>query len=57
MTPKQADKLIAQGSAITVRSREYQETFTAVFIKRDRRSIETSTGGLFDRADLEIITD
>jgi len=55
MTPKQADKIIAEGKTITVRSKFYGEEFSARFIKRDRLSIESEDGGRFDRSDLEII--
>lgn len=54
MTPKQADKIIAAGAPVTVRHVS-GETFTKVFTARDRRGIESSDGGKFERADLEIV--
>jgi len=55
MTPKQADKVIKAGLPVTVHNAKYQETFTAVFVRRDRWTIETATGGRFHRDELEII--
>lgn len=57
MTPKQADKIIATGKPVTVTARHFKETFTAIFVRRDRRSIESADGGKFDRADLEIVSE
>jgi len=53
MTTKQADKLIAAHGAVTVKSKAYGETFTALFIKRDRHNIYTMSG-VFDRSDLDL---
>ena len=55
MTPKQADKLIASGQPVTVHNSDYDETFTATFVSRDRYSITSDTGGIFDRSDLEVV--
>jgi hypothetical protein len=55
MTPRQADQLIKSGKPVTVHGAQFNETFTATFIKRDRYSIYTSTGGIFDRGDLVIV--
>lgn len=56
MTPKQADHLIASEAYVTVKDR-YGDLFAARFIKRDRRTIETSAGRLFEYRDLEVISD
>jgi hypothetical protein len=56
MTPRQADQIIKKGEPVTVRSLTYNETFTAVFISRDRWNIRTADG-LYDRGDLEIVED
>ncbi len=55
MTPRQADAIIKKGKPVTVYGRNFNETFVATFIRRDRYSIYTNTGGVFDRGDLDII--
>ena len=55
MTPKQADKLIKAGLPVTVVCAKTREIFTATFVSRDRRCIETSTGGKFHRDELEVV--
>ena len=55
MTPRQADKLIADGARVTLRSRAFDETFSATPARRDRRNLYTVEGGCFDRADLEVV--
>ena len=52
MTPKQADQIIKNNKPVTVHNPVYNETFTALFVKRDRFSIYTNTGGVFERGDL-----
>ncbi len=54
MTPRQADKVIASGKPTMVKD-AYGDRWSAVFTKRDRRNIETADGGLFDRAELQIV--
>ena len=54
MTPKQADILITAGAPVTVRSKQYQQTATLLFISRDRHSIRCANGGVYDRADLSV---
>lgn len=49
MTPRQADKIIKAGKPVTVTNAKYGETFTAIFIKRDRTCIESADGGKFHR--------
>ena len=56
MTPKQADKAIETGKEITVHNPHYNETFTKLFIRRDRWNIYSADGGTFDRGDLNIVT-
>ena len=56
MTPRQADRIIKNGQPVTVRNEWFGETFTATFIRRDRRSIYCADGGVYDRADLTILT-
>lgn len=57
MNTKLADKIIAQGKPVTVHNARFQETFTALFVSRDRYSIYTSDGRVFDRGELELVTD
>ena len=57
MTPRQADKIIKEGKPVKVYNRVYLETFEAVFVKRGRYLIESEQGGLYDRADLELIAE
>ena len=57
MTPSQADRIIRNATLVTVRSEQYDETFQAVFVSRDRRTITSSKNGLFDRADLKIVSE
>lgn len=56
MTPKQADRIIAQGQPVTVHNTAYNETFTATFVRRDRRMMDTAEGGRFHRDELELVT-
>jgi hypothetical protein len=56
MTLKQADKLIADGRPVKLRSKEYDEIFTGLLVSRDRTSVYTEQG-TFNRADLEIVED
>ena len=39
MTPREADKIIKAGKPVTVHHSYFNETFTAIFTKRDRSSI------------------
>src|SRR3974390_272539 len=55
MTTKEADYTIAAARPITVHSKHFDETFVALFIRRDRRMIYTESG-VFDRSDLEIVS-
>ena len=55
MTPRKADQIIKKGKPVTVHNAIYNETFTRLFIRRDRRNIYSSDGGVFDRSDLEVI--
>lgn len=55
MTPKQADHIISQGKPATVHNASYNETFTATFVRRDRRMIDTAEGGRFHRDELELV--
>lgn len=55
MTTKQADQLITSTQEVTVKSREYDNVFQASFVSRDRFNITAADGGLYDRADLEVI--
>ena len=54
MTPKQADKIIAAGKPVTVHNKHFNETFTATFVRRDRTRIYSNSGGIFDRAELDV---
>ncbi len=55
MTPRQADAIIKKGKPVTVHAPISDETFVATFIRRDRWSIYSSIGGVFDRGDLVIV--
>ena len=55
MTPREADRIIRLGVKVQVKDKYSSETFWAVFVRRDRRHIETADGGLFERIDLEIV--
>jgi len=55
MTTREADKLIRAGVEVKVRSAFYGEEFTALFVSRDRRLIRSSTGGVYERADLILV--
>ncbi len=54
MTPQQADRIIKAGIPVTVRD-AYGDVFTRVFTARDRRMIDSASGGRFERSDLTII--
>jgi hypothetical protein len=56
ITPKQADKIIAAGKPVTVRHIPSGDVFTKTFVARDRRCIESSDNGKFERDDLEQVT-
>lgn len=55
MTPKQADKIITARQPVTVRNDAFDETFTAVFVRRDRHLIYSETGGAFERSELRLV--
>jgi len=55
MTPAKADKIIREGKPVTVHNARYDETFTKTFVKRDRYSLYSDDGGVFERSDLEIV--
>lgn len=55
MTPRQADKIIATAKPVRVRNDRYNEEFSAVFVRRDRRIIYSADGGAFDRSELRIV--
>ncbi len=56
MTPTQADRIIKAGVPVTVRDK-YGDVFTRTFTARDRRMIDSSDGGRFERADLTPVED
>lgn len=56
MSIRQADKIILANVPVTVRNTVYGETFTRTFTRRDRYSIYSNDGGVYDRAELEILT-
>lgn len=53
MTPRQADRIIRAGRPVAVRT--MGETFTALFISRDRWNLYTDHGAVFDRGELELV--
>lgn len=57
MTPKQVDRAIKSGEPVTLHNARYNETFTAVLVSRDRYTVTTSTGGRFERDELQIVSD
>ncbi len=57
MTPRQADKIIKEGKKVTVMSTQFTELLPdKLFVRRDRWNIYSEDGGVYDRGDLEIIT-
>ena len=54
MTTREADRIIRAGQPVTVHNPFYGETFTAVFVRRDRYNIYTEEGGKFDRKELQL---
>ena len=54
MTTRQADRIIKREQPVTVHNTRYNETFTALFLRRDRYLIY-SKNGVFERADLELL--
>jgi hypothetical protein len=52
MTPAQADRIIKLGKPVTVTNRHFNETFTRVFVSRDRWNITSEQGEKFDRGEL-----
>ena len=57
VTPRLADKLIRTGQRVTFRNVEYREEFSCVVVDRDRNTIRTSEGGVFERRDLVLLED
>jgi len=57
VTPKQVDRAIKSGEPVTLHNARYNETFTAVLVSRDRYTVTTSTGGRFERDELQIVSD
>lgn len=54
ITPRIADRLIRNGRPVTVTNERYRETFTTTFVKRDKYSIYSADGGVYDRKELTI---
>lgn len=54
MSPKQADKLIADGKPVKLYNKAYDETFTATLFWRDRFNVYGNEGQVFDRSELEL---
>lgn len=55
MTPREADKLIKLQTPVVLRNMRYDETFTVVLVKRDKFTVTTSTGSVFERDELQLI--
>jgi len=55
MTPRQADAIIRSKKPVTVHNPLYNETFTTVFVKRDRYLIYSEGDGVFERGDLKLL--
>jgi hypothetical protein len=55
MTTREADKIISSQKPVTVHNSFYNETFTKIFVRRDRRIIYSADGGAFERSDLQIV--
>lgn len=56
MTTKQADRIIKAGNIVVVRNAKYDDLFAALFVQRDRFNIYDGDGRVYDRAELEIVT-
>jgi hypothetical protein len=55
ISPKLADRLIAEGKPVTVKDVRRGDTFEIVVVSRDRWNIKTAAGGVFDRSDLVLV--
>ena len=55
MTTREADRVIRAAQPVAVQSRDFNETFTATFVRRDRHNIYSDTGGVFDRDELKLV--
>jgi len=56
MTPRQADKLIAGKTPVTLHNTHFNETFgPVIIIGRDRWNVFTTDGGTYDRGELEVV--
>ena len=55
MTTREADKIIAERQPVKVLNKRYNEVWTMVIVSRDRFNVRSSTGGIFERAELEVV--
>lgn len=55
MTTREADKIIKNQQPTTVYNSFYKETFTKVFVRRDKFKLYSADGGVFERKELEIV--
>ena len=55
MKPREADKAIKSGEAVTLHNAQHDETWEAVIVSRDRYTFSTADGGVFERDDVEIV--
>jgi len=55
MTPRKASAIVASGQPATVHNADYGETFTAIFVRKTRWDIISKSGGVYDRASLEVV--
>jgi hypothetical protein len=57
MKTSDADRIIKSGKTVRVRSEFWNEEFDLTPVSRDRHNIRSSDDGLYDRADLTIVTE
>lgn len=55
MTTREADQIIKRGKSTTVYNKIFDETFTTIFISRDRYNLYSADGGVYDRSELVIV--
>ena len=58
MTPRQADKLIKAGKPVALYNTHWRTTLKTevIIVSRDRWSLTTKCGQVFDRGELQIVT-
>jgi hypothetical protein len=54
ITPAQVDKLIKNGSTVTIKDK-YGDSGTVKFVRREGRTVYCEDGAAFDRTDIDVI--